>query len=73
MKINRYEDTLWFHKESWEDLVWWLSLIAFVKVSMRDSPDTLEDLEKILDIAVKCLAAEEVSSFRIEKLLMALS
>lgn len=70
--IHRYDGILWFHKESYEDLIWWLSLIAFVQVSILEGPETAESLADIFSLAVQCLSAEDVSSFKVEKLLMAL-
>jgi len=69
--IHRYEGVLWFHKESYEDLIWWLSLVAFVQVLISKSPEAEKDFTDIFDLVVECLSAEDVSSFKVEKLLMA--
>jgi glycosidase len=31
--VNRYQDVLWFNKEAFEDLVWWLMVIACVDIT----------------------------------------
>jgi len=33
--VNRYKDILWFNKESFEDLLWWLFIIASVDISSK--------------------------------------
>jgi glycosidase len=33
--VNRYQDVLWFNKESFEDLLWWLFTIAAVEISSQ--------------------------------------
>ena len=32
--VNRYQDILWFNKEAFEDLMWWLFIIAAVEISV---------------------------------------
>jgi hypothetical protein len=32
--VNRYQDVLWFNKEAFEDLLWWLYIIAAVETSV---------------------------------------
>ena len=33
--VNRYQDVLWFNKEAFEDLLWWLYIIATVEISSQ--------------------------------------
>ena len=33
--VNRYQDVLWVNKESFEDLLWWLFIIAAVEISSQ--------------------------------------
>jgi hypothetical protein len=33
--VNRYQDVLWFTKEAFEDLLWWLYIIAAVEISSQ--------------------------------------
>jgi glycosidase len=33
--VNRYQDILWFNKESFEDLMWWLFITATVEISSQ--------------------------------------
>ena len=74
--VNRYQGVLWFNKESFEDLLWWLYIIAVVELSslhLRD--DAFESVTKVI---LACFAvvthlqkAEDASNFQVEKLLEA--
>jgi glycosidase len=74
LQINRYQDILWFNKESFDTLLGWM-LVAAVVADLAD-PDTDQGpvAERILnhfEVIRQLQKAEEASEFQIEKLLEA--
>ncbi len=72
--VNRYQDVLWFNKESYEDLLWWLMVIASVDIS--NSVSRLGEDERFGNSIQPCfqvisalLAAAQASGYKLEKLL----
>jgi hypothetical protein len=38
IKVNFYEDTLWYHQESFMELMWWMEIVPILKAfSTQDS------------------------------------
>jgi len=72
--VNRYQDVLWFNKESFEDLLWWLMVIASVEIS---SSHMARDDTKIVDksllpcyqVISSLLISAQESGYKLEKLL----
>jgi hypothetical protein len=72
--VNRYQDILWFNKESFEDLLWWLYIIAALEVSCQYlKADQTENISRVL---LKCyngisnlISTSEASGYKLEKLL----
>ena len=78
--VNRYKGELWFNKEAYEELVWWLYLIAIIRVSARIGLDAgagksvfqqglRREVERCFKIILALMEAEENSGFQVEKLL----
>ena len=72
--VNRYQNILWFNKEGFEDLMWWLFIIATVEISAGE--DELIQEEKkykhILDcynVISDLLIKSQASGYMLEKLL----
>lgn len=72
LNINRYRDRLWFNKEAFESLTWWLMTIALI-VLVSDPDHSLTDAVEVLFDAYKTieaiLVAKENSDYQVEKLL----
>jgi hypothetical protein len=71
---NRYQDILWFNKESFEELVWWLFTTSVIQVIAKkgDEQPTIEVVKTILDVfktAQHLLTAGSESGYQVEKLL----
>ena len=72
--VNRYQDILWFNKESFEDLLWWLYIIAALEVSCQyQQSDQTENVGRVL---LQCyngisnlISNSEASGYKLEKLL----
>ncbi len=74
LQVNRYQDVLWFNKESFDELLWWMQLIA--EVQIRADPDWSADeaaraLARVHEIIKRLQQAEEESEYQVEKLLAA--
>ncbi|MBI4531609.1 MAG: hypothetical protein HY709_08800, partial [Candidatus Latescibacteria bacterium] len=70
LQVNRYKGVLWFRKEAFSQLLWWMTLLAV----LENSADPLRPVTEILegyDIIQELHRAEEVSGYQVEKLLSA--
>jgi len=72
--VNRYQDTLWINKESFEDLMWWLYIIATVEISSQhlQTDQNNEVGKKILhcfNATTTLIEQAEASGYKLEKLL----
>jgi len=70
--INRHQGILWFNKESFEELLRWLFLMATIENnSLQDNPDPTESITTCFEAIQKLLEAEQQSEYQVEKLLAA--
>ena len=72
LQINRHMDTLWFNKEAFEGLVFWMILVAGIKTSCDASmtQNTREAITRNAMILMKPLyEALENSQYQVERLL----
>jgi glycosidase len=72
--VNRYQDVLWFTKESFDNLVWWLFAIYVIEIcaDIDLTPDAaIQAIIKRYDLVQRIRLAEETSGFQVEKLLKA--
>jgi glycosidase len=73
--VNRYRGLLWFNKEAFESMMWWMMVIALIRLVANPQKSLSESLETLFDayaLIQSLLAAEEKSEFQVEKLLEAL-
>jgi len=72
LNVNRYREKLWFTKESFESLLWWMMTIALIRsvadpeISLAESVEYLFDAYQLTD---KILTAGTESEYQIQKLL----
>jgi len=74
LRVNRYNEILWFNKESFEELRWWLLLVAVVQISsdpLRSPSDVVKEIEGYYSILQRWQHAEKRSGYQVEKLLEA--
>ncbi len=72
LKINQYNGILWFNKEAFEEMLWWLMLIAALEIGfdpLRPVNAVVEKLQGCYAIIQTWHTAEEKSEYQIEKLL----
>jgi hypothetical protein len=72
--VNRYQDVLWFNKEAFEDLLWWLYIIAAIEISVAagEAVQTDEIGRSILrsyTTISNILNSAQASGYKLEKLL----
>jgi glycosidase len=72
LRVNRYQDVLWFNAEAFEQLLWWMTLIAAITVSVEGSADeAAETIAACHEVVKELQRAEEASEYRVEGLLEA--
>ncbi len=74
LQVNRYRGILWFNKEAFEQLLWWMLLSAVVTISadpLRQAAEVAQEIVTAYDIVKKLQRAEEESGYQVEKLLEA--
>jgi glycosidase len=70
--VNRYQGVLWFHKEAFEQLCWWLLAVAAIQISSdprRPAPEAAEQIAACSAVVQALRQAEERSGFLVERLL----
>ena len=75
IQVNRYQDVLWFNKEAFEQLLWWMLIPAVVTLSADPSRPATEVAGGITDcyqIIQQLLRAGLDSEYQLEKLLAVL-
>jgi hypothetical protein len=74
VQVNRYRDVLWFNKESFEQLLWWMLAVAVVGSSadpLRPGAQVARDIAAAFDVVRRCQSAAEQSGYQVERLLEA--
>jgi hypothetical protein len=72
LQVNRYNDILWFNKEAFDDLLWWLMALAAVEISsdpQRPANQAAKDMEDFNGTIQKLKEATRKSGYQVEKLL----
>ncbi|MSQ15580.1 MAG: alpha-amylase [Dehalococcoidia bacterium] len=72
LQVNRYQDVLWYGKESFEQLIWWLFTIDIVKASSektRPQNDTRQHITESYRLVQKLHSASLDSGYRVKELL----
>jgi hypothetical protein len=72
LKINQYNDILWFNKEAFEEMLWWLMMGAALTIGsdpLRPVNAVVAELERCYSMIQIWLKAEEKSEYQIDKLL----
>jgi glycosidase len=86
--VNRYQGILWYNKEAFENLLWWLFKAAAVQIAAEEEPsqgesdqttiqpgqsrDKWERLVDCYKVIERLLKAQGASDFQVEKLFQAL-
>ncbi len=76
LQINRYNDILWFNKERFESLLWWLMTSALITSGSNQEKTTTAHIEEMIvafEIIKKLQKAADKSEYQVAKLLEELS
>jgi hypothetical protein len=76
LRVNRYQSVLWYNRESFEELIWWMSIVPIIKTlsgKNKDAASLTETLLNLNEIISKLKKAEKQSEFQFEKLVELLS
>ena len=68
--VNRYGDVLWFNKEAFEQLLWWLMVVAAVQImAVRPSAEAATDVRSAYHVIQQLDQAKDGSNYQVEELL----
>jgi glycosidase len=74
LQVNRYEGVLWFNREAFERLLWWMFLAAAVTISagpLREAKEVALEIVACYDVVRGLQRAGEQSKYQVERLLEA--
>jgi hypothetical protein len=74
LQVNRHNGILWFNRESFEELLFWLMLVAAVNISsdpLLSTTRVVEEVENCYAMLQKFQEAERKSDYQLEKLFAA--
>ncbi len=72
LKVNFYEDTLWYHKESFAELTWWMEIVPIFKAFSTAESNRVTAAETVLaleDVFKKIQARHKKSFCKVDLLL----
>jgi glycosidase len=72
LQMNRYNDIWWYNKEAFEEMLWWLMMVAALTIgsdSLRSVNAVVEELQRCYAIIQTWQKAGEKSEYQAEKLL----
>ncbi len=75
LQVNQCNDIWWFNKEAFEEMLWWLMMVAALTIGsdpLRPVNAVVEELQKCYSTIQTWQKAEEKSEYQVEKLLSAL-
>ncbi len=75
LQVNQCNDIWWFNKEAFEELLWWLMMVAALAIGsdpLRPVHTVVEELQGCYSIIQTWQKAEEKSEYQVEKLFSAL-
>ncbi len=72
LRVNQYNDIGWFNKEAFEEMLWWLMMVAALTIGsdpLRPVNAVVEELQGCYSMIQTWQKAEEKSEYQVEKLL----
>ncbi|MGE5265641.1 MAG: hypothetical protein ACM3S0_19865, partial [Acidobacteriota bacterium] len=72
LQVNRYDGVLWFNKETFQELVWWMFALAVIEISARSrgtQARAAKEIAQAYAVVERLQKAEEESGFKVEMLL----
>ncbi len=70
LQVNRHQDVLWFNKEAFEQMLWWLALVAAIRATaFHTAGKAREEMLACHEIVQQLLEAAQDSGYQVEQLL----
>jgi len=72
LQMNQYNDIWWFNKEAFQEMLWWLMMVAALTIGsdpLRPVKRVVEELQECYAIIQTWQKAKEESEYQVEKLL----
>jgi len=69
LQLNRYGETLWFNKEAFEQILWWMFVTATIAYSPTSPDRQAAEIFTFWQALNKLRQASEASGYQVEKLL----
>ncbi len=69
LRVNRYQGELWFHKESFDSLLWWRLSLAAIERTAQSEEDLMEILTDLYTTITTLLDAAEQSGYQLDTLI----
>jgi glycosidase len=69
VQINRHRGVLWYNKESFEEVLWWLLTVAEVITGVSSVASELDNQGVRKAMIAQILAASETAEYQVEKLM----
>lgn len=75
LQVNRFQEILWFNKEAFDELLWWLFFLAVIDAGSKDLPqeEAVAEVLGAYNVIQDLQLAELVSEYQVEKLLSAVN
>ena len=76
LQVNRYHGLLWFNKESFEQWLWWMFLLAAIAFTADQSLTADEAEQRVVacyDLVQRLRIAAAEAGYRVDKLLEVVS
>ncbi len=75
IRVNRYRDVLWFNKEAYEQLLWWLLIVASIDLLHSATEETAAAWNQIraaADMISRMILDAATAGYQVEKTIQAL-
>ncbi len=71
LRVNRYQEVLWYNREAFNDFIWWMAVLALCKHAADPATDSTSLTEVILhlkEITTELRKIDEKSGYKFDKL-----
>jgi glycosidase len=75
LRVNRFNDIWWFNKEAFEEMLWWLMMVAALTIGsdpLRPVNAVVKELERCYSIIQTWQKGKKKSEYQVEKMLFIL-
>jgi hypothetical protein len=69
LRVNRYDDVIWYHRESFEDWLWWTLGLTMLTAAADEERDLERITLHLYGMIERLREAEELSEYQVRKLL----